>query len=348
MNIDFMPLLISAVSCLILIKLTIPFAIGINLVDKPNSRKRHTGDVPLVGGISMFIAIVIGFLTTQIDLNQQKNILLAMLIVVSVGVLDDHQDLSVKSRVIFHIIASLTIVAIDGVVLNSLGWIFGFMELKLHTWSIFFTVFAIIGVMNAINMSDGIDGLSGSLSLITLLFISYFSYKGGGNIDDLMIALIVCSTLIPFLLFNFSAFGKFKKIFMGDAGTTLLGLIIAILLIKSSQGEYAIFSPVTAIWLLAVPLIDTFALISKRIIKGRSPFEPDREHLHHLFIRSGVSERKTLLIIISLSFSMSFIGSWMELNDIAEWKMFTLFLLLFFLYLFAIMHAWKLMKFVKK
>jgi len=347
MNVDFIPLLISAISCLILIRLTIPFAINIGLVDKPSHRKKHDGNVPLVGGISIFIAIVIGFLTTQMDLNLQKNLLLAMLIVVGIGVLDDHQDLSCKSRIIFHIIASLVIVTIDGVVLNSLGWIFGFMEFKLHAWSIFFTVFAVIGVMNAINMSDGIDGLSGALSFITLLFISYFSYMGG-HADYFMLSLLFCSVLIPFLLFNLGVFGESRKIFMGDAGTTLLGLVIAVFLIALSQGDSAAFPPVTALWLLAIPLIDTMTVSLRRVMKGKSPFKADREHLHHFFVRSGISDRKALMIIVVLSFGMTSLGTWMHINNVAEWKMFVLFLLFFFLYLFLSMHAWKVMRFIKK
>jgi len=347
MNIDYIPLFISALSCLIIIKLMTPFAISIGLVDIPNHRKKHNGNIPIVGGISIFIAIVIGLLTAQIDLNLQKNLLLAMLIVVGVGVLDDHQDLSTKSRVLFHIIAALVIVSTDGVELSSLGWIFGFSEFKLYTWSIFITIFAVIGAMNAINMSDGIDGLSGSLSLIVLLLISYFAYIGGQS-DYLMIALLLCFALVPFLLFNLGIFGESRKVFMGDAGTTLLGLVIAVLLIALSQGDDAAFRPITALWLLAIPLIDTFTIMLRRLSKGKSPFKADREHLHHFFVRSGISDRKALLIIVLLSFSVGLLGSWMEINNVAEWKMFALFLLIFILYLFATIYAWKVMRFIKK
>ncbi len=347
MNIDFMPLFVSALSCLILIRLITPFAINIGLVDKPNNRKKHSRSVPLVGGICMFIAIVIGLLTTEMDLNHQKNLLLAMMIIVGVGVLDDHKDLSAWSRILFHIIAVLVVVSYDGVVLNSLGWIFGFFEFKLHTWAVFFTVFCVIGIMNAINMSDGIDGLSGSLSLVSLVFISYFAYMGGRN-DHLMVALLVCSVLVPFLLFNLGVFRAFRKVFMGDAGTTLIGLLIAILLIDLSQGENAVFRPVTAIWLLAIPLIDTFTIILRRIMNGKSPFKADREHLHHFFVRSGISDRKALLIITVLSLIMALFGSWMQLNNVAEWKMFALFLFISLLYLLTILYAWKVIGFIKE
>jgi UDP-GlcNAc:undecaprenyl-phosphate GlcNAc-1-phosphate transferase len=201
--------------------------------------------------------------------------------------------------------------------------------------------------MNAINMSDGIDGLSGTLSLVVLLFIAYFSYIGG-HVDYLTISLLICCALIPFLLFNLGVFGKSRRVFMGDAGTTLLGLVIAILLIALSQGDNATFRPVTALWLLAIPLIDTMAIMLRRVIKKKSPFRADREHLHHFFIRSGIGDRKALLIIVLLSLTMAFSGAWMEVNNVAEWKMFALFLLICLFYLFALIHAWKVMKFIKQ
>ena len=346
MNINFIPFLVSALSCILAVNITSYFALKIGLVDVPNYRKIHTGNIPLVGGISMFVALVIGLLTTQIDIIPLKNILLAMLVALVVGALDDHKDLSIRFRIFFHIVAALIVVSTNGVILSSLGWIFGIVEFKLYSWSVFVSVFAIIGVMNAVNMSDGIDGLSGLLSIVTLSFISYFAYIGGRE-DLFTLALLSCSTLVPFLMFNLGIFGRSRKVFMGDAGTTFIGLLIAVLLIELSQGEKAIFKPVTALWLLAVPLLDTAAVMIRRIRNGGSPFKPDRGHLHHFFLKSSISEGKTLLIIVGLSFSMAFIGSWLELNNVAEWKMFALFLFVFFLYLLATFHAWKVVKFFK-
>ena len=119
MNIDFLPLLVSAISCIVVIRMITPFAINIGLVDKPNLRKKHIGNIPLVGGVSIFIAVVISLLTTQIDINQQKNLLLAMIIVVGTGVLDDHRDLSVNTRVLLHIIAVTVVVVLDNGGLHS-------------------------------------------------------------------------------------------------------------------------------------------------------------------------------------------------------------------------------------
>jgi len=347
MNINFIPFLVSALSCILAVNITSYFALKIGLVDVPNYRKIHTGNIPLVGGISMFVALVIGLLTTQIDIIPLKNILLAMLVALVVGALDDHKDLSIRFRIFFHIVAALIVVSTNGVILSSLGWIFGIVEFKLYSWSVFVSVFAIIGVMNAVNMSDGIDGLSGLLSIVTLSFISYFAYIGGRE-DLFTLALLSCSTLVPFLMFNLGIFGRSRKVFMGDAGTLFIGLLIAVLLINLSQGENAVFRPVTALWLLAVPLLDTISVMIRRLKNGGSPFKPDRGHLHHFLLSSNISEKKTLIIIVAMAFSMALIGSCLELYNVAEWKVFSLFIFVFFLYLFATFNAWKVLKIIKE
>jgi UDP-GlcNAc:undecaprenyl-phosphate GlcNAc-1-phosphate transferase len=135
---------------------------------------------------------------------------------------------------------------------------------------------------------------------------------------------------------------------MGDAGSMFLGFGIAWLLVDLSQGEQRAFAPVTALWIFAVPLIDTVAIMLRRIFKGQSPFKPDREHLHHFFMRVGYSDRKALLLITVTSTLMAVIGIWSELNGVSEWKMFVLFVTIFLLYLFGIMHAWHVIKVVKR
>ena len=118
---------------------------------------------------------------------------------------------------------------------------------------------------------------------------------------------------------------------MGDAGRTFLGLGIAWALISFSQGDDSIFSPVTALWIYAVPLIDTIFVMIRRVSHGKSPFTPDRKHLHHFFIRSGRTDRETLIIIVTFSAMMAFIGIVMELNEIPERFMFMLFVFISFL-----------------
>ena len=119
--------------------------------------------------------------------------------------------------------------------------------------------------------------------------------------------MVLVFALIPYLLFNLDLIGKGKgKIFMGDAGSTFLGLGISWALVSFSQGDNLIFSPVTALWIFSVPLIDTIFVMSRRVVNGKSPFKPDRKHLHHFFIQSGRTDRETLFIIVSFSIVMAY------------------------------------------
>jgi UDP-GlcNAc:undecaprenyl-phosphate GlcNAc-1-phosphate transferase len=346
MNVDITSLIASFISCAVFIKLLMPFAVRINLVDNPDHRKMHTGKIPLVGGLAIFLAIIIGMLTTQVDLNQYRSILLSILIIVVVGIVDDHKDISVRARTMMHIVAILIVIN-NGIELNSLGWIFGEFEFKLHSFSIFFTIFAVLGVMNAVNMSDGIDGLSGLNSLIVFLFITYFSYVSE-NSSLLLLSLLVVFSLLSFLLFNLSILGRSNKVFMGDTGTTFIGFLIAISLITLSQAEDAVLSPVTALWLMAIPIIDTVTIMLRRIKKGVSPFKADREHLHHFLIKSGYSDNKSLFIVVAISLFLSLIGVWMETIGIPQWQSFLLFVFVLILYFYIITHAWKVAKFINK
>ena len=119
-------------------------------------------------------------------------------------------------------------------------------------------------------------------------------------------------------------------------------------MIELSQGGQRVFAPVTALWIFSIPLMDTISIIFRRIINGRSPFNPDREHLHHFFQSLGYSDRKALLIIIAMSVVMASIGIWSEYSDISEWKMFALFIFIFVLYLLGVMYAWRLKRLIKK
>jgi len=120
-----------------------------------------------------------------------------------------------------------------------------------------------------------------------------------------------------------------------------LGLGIMWLLTTSSQSETISFNPVTALWVFAIPLIDTMSIILRRILNGKSPFKPDSGHLHHFLQRIGYSDKVTLMIIVSLSFIMASIGIWAELSAVLEWKMFVVFIVVFLGYFLGIMYAWK-------
>ena len=318
------------------IKFFKPVAIEVGLVDKPNERKQHAGHIPLIGGISIFLAVLAASLLWLPNTLELRMYLIASAMMVFIGALDDKFDLRVRVRIIGQIIiASLMIYGVGGYIAN-LGNLFGFGDIALGSVGIIFTYVAIIVVINAYNMIDGIDGLIGSLSINTFISVAILFIMSGQQ-DYLSYPLILATATIPYLMFNLGVFEKLlgkdtKKIFMGDAGSMFVGLSVIWLLTMGTQGEQASFRPVTALWICAIPLMDMLAIVVRRYRNGKSPFKPDRDHLHHMLQRAGFSSRQTLILISMIAATMSSIGLVGEYFNIPESIMFTLFLMVFVLY----------------
>jgi UDP-GlcNAc:undecaprenyl-phosphate GlcNAc-1-phosphate transferase len=324
------------------IKLFKPVAIEVGLVDKPNERKNHTGHIPLIGGISIFAAVLAASLIWLPNTLELRMYLIASAMMVFIGALDDKYDLKVRIRIVGQIIiASLMIYGVGGYI-ASLGNLFGFGEIELGPLGIVFTYFAIIVVINAYNMVDGIDGLIGSLSLNTFTAIAILFLISGNN-SYLTYPLILATAILPYMMYNLGFFKKHtKKIFMGDAGSMFIGLSVIWLLTIGTQGESASFRPVTALWICAIPLMDMLAIVMRRYRKGKSPFKPDRDHLHHILQRAGLSSRQTLVVISIASAIMSILGVLGEYFQVPESIELALFVLIFILYnKYARHFSWK-------
>ena len=335
MNIPLLSLLVASITTFVGIYLLRPFSISIDLVDRPNNRKPHAGSVPLIGGIAMYIGIVVSILAAQIDLNQFNYFLLASLIIVMVGVLDDHHNISVSLRIFFQVLAAIIIVTVGNVIIGSFGNLLGNGDIILNEWAYFTTILAIITGMNAVNMTDGIHGLAGGNSLITFLAIVFLAKDSVTHVS-LLISLLFCAVLPVFLIHNLClGVSKSKRVFMGDAGSLFIGLAIAWLLIDLSQGVNRAFAPVTVLWLFAMPLIEMVSAILRRLTSGKSPFKPDAEHTHHILIRLGIREKYTLVIMLLASLLMAVIGILGELYGVAERVMFFGFILVFGIYFFS-------------
>lgn len=325
------------------VRLIRPFALHIGLVDIPAGRKTHSGNIPLIGGIAIYIAFSLSVLLFHADLNTIRGFILAGSLLITIGVLDDHHEISVKVRFLFQILAGIIMTSMAGVVLYDLGLLLGTdTPVTLAIWAAPFSVIAVIGVINALNMVDGIDGLAGSLALVTLIAIQLLALMNGTVHIE---ALIISGTIIGFLWFNL--FSR-DKIFLGDAGSMFLGFALAWFLIEATQGEQRLIPPVVALWLFAVPLIDTVAIMIRRLLKGQSPFLPDREHLHHLFLRAGFTPPQTLLIISAIAILLATFGSSAYYYGLPEWLLLITFLALFGLYLLTITHAWVVLKTIRR
>lgn len=339
---------IAFILCLALLRLLYPFAVKIRLVDKPDERKTHEGEIPLIGGLAMFGAFVMTLLISSQDLNQFRGVLIGATILIIVGMVDDFRNMSVRLRLFFQIFAVLIMTSYSNIVVNDLGNLLGLGTIVLAGWAIPFTVVAAVGSMNALNMADGIDGLAGTSSLVCFIAV-FFLHSLSGQIS--LSEEIVCKPLLfmaVLMLFIWKNLGKTRKVFMGDSGSMFLGFGVAWVLIEATQGESAVMSPVTALWVFALPLIDMWAIMFRRVMKGLSPFKGDRDHLHHIFLRAGFSRRATVNILGLLSMLLACVGIVGHLYQVPEWVMFAGFLLVLTAYIWGIRHVWAVLKYVRQ
>lgn len=322
---------VSFVVSLCAIKLTVPLAYRIGLVDTPTSRKRHTGDVPLIGGIAVFL----GMLTSTTVIYQNNPALnlyiISSALIVFIGVLDDYKELTVGFRLVAQTLVSCIMVYGAGIYLANLGDIWGFGGLELSFFGYPITILAVIAAINAFNMTDGIDGLVGVLSLVAFAALAVLM---SGSLSQLnYLPIIMAFATFPYLAFNLGfAGGSRKKIFMGDAGSMFVGLSIVWLLVSGSQGETPSFRPVMALWIIAVPLLDMLSLTIRRIQRKHSPFKADRDHIHHLLMAAGLTPKQTLLVISLGAVATVSSGVVMELKGVSEVTMFWSFVFLFIVY----------------
>lgn len=323
-------------------------AIKIGLVDKPNFRKRHQGAVPLVGGISVFAGISFMFALTDVYIPHAALYLFCAGVLVLVGALDDRFDISVKIRAVVQAVIAVVMMSVGKLYLSSLGYIFGSWEMVLGPFGYFLTLFAVWAAINAFNMVDGIDGLLGGLSCVTFAAIGIILwFDGQTSLAIWCFAMI--AAILPYIMLNLGVLGRRYKVFMGDAGSTLIGYTVIWILLETTQGITHPISPVTALWIIAIPLMDMVAIMYRRLRKGMSPFSPDRQHIHHLIMRAGFTSRQAFVLITLAAAILATIGVLAEyIRIVPEWVMLVLFLLAFFFYGYCIKRAWKVARFIKR
>lgn len=330
------------------IALLLRIAPKLGLVDHPDSRKFHVDSTPVIGGIAMFMAIGFSVIFFQEFTPDFSRAITLALFLVALGVLDDRFPIRASVRFSIQIVLTLVLIDWTGYQLSDMGAIFGGEVVTLEVLAIPMTLIGVVGMINAVNLSDGVDGLAGSLVLVAMIYLSVLAWSSG-NILLLNEFSVIIGALFVFLLFNWRYLGRLRaKIFMGDAGSMLLGFLLAWYFISLSQGELRLISPVTALWLFAMPLFDTVGVMLRRTLHGRSPFSPDREHMHHILLHAGFSTRKAVSLIVVISIVLGGIGVLGQITKVPEVLMFSGFLGLFTLYFFAMMHAWKLMKILRK
>ncbi len=282
---------IAFVAVAVLIPLLVPVAVRIGLTDKPDERKQHAAATPMHGGLTILVVMVAtAALFNDLASSAMLAFYLAGGLLLLVGVADDLKDLTWKWRIGAQVLAALVMIYIGGVSVQQLSDVVGIQGLTLGWLAVPVTIFVVVGVINALNMADGVDGLAGGQALVSLLlFMAFALYAGNYASAERLLA--VAAAVAGFLVWNLRRPGLSQAaVFMGDAGSMLLGFVIAWTAVRLTQNPGHPVSPVLGPWTIALPLIDCVSLILRRLRQRRSPFAGDRDHLHHLLLDAGYSQ----------------------------------------------------------
>ena len=283
-----------------------PLAKSVGLVDRPGGHKAHVGDVPIIGGVAMFIGAFAGLVLIQGATVLIATLLLASCLLVVIGVLDDKYALSAGVRIATQVAVVLMMFYGSGFQLTDIGDPFGIGVVSLGPFTLICTTIVSLTVINAYNFIDGADGLAGSLVLVALLAIALV---GGYSEPSTAIALTVSASVVGFLMFNFPVpWNRRVRTFMGDAGSTFLGFTILWVVLGASQGADRLISPVIGLWFAAVPIHDCLTCFVRRTWAGKSPFKPGRDHFHHVLNRGAPQARRTIVILTALQIVYAGIG----------------------------------------
>ena len=291
--------IISFIICFVLIPIIIKLSMRYNLVDKPNERKVHKVPISRLGGLG----IVLGILSSaplwflKGDTSMLIHLLVGMLILIMIGVIDDIRELPPKIKFLGQIVAAL-LLAHAGLLIDNMFGIFGIEQLPI-VFQYILTVFIVAGIINAFNLIDGIDGLAGGLALIDMtgFFVLFFL---AGEVSSALIVASAAGGLLAFLKYNYHP----ARIFMGDTGSMILGFLLAAmgilaLVISRTTTSYFVYSEAAIIVfsIFILPVYDTLRVFAGRVINKKSPFSPDKTHIHHVLMKTGFNHPKSAKIL---------------------------------------------------
>ena len=321
------------------------------LFDKPDARKQHAYPVPRLGGVAFLPVLMItlavtigmmyhlgltGYFAQEYDVLIQLSVLLGSgMLMYIVGVADDLVDVNYRFKLLFQFVASC-IVVLSGLWIKDYCGLFGIDGLK-GIIGMPLSVLLIMYIMNSINMIDGIDGLASGLGILSLLTLTLIAYAEN-HFLHMLIGVSMLGVVAVFWLFNmFGSRERSTKVFMGDSGSLTLGLILSFLIINAS--DFGGGNPVWSGYYLAIgfstliiPLLDVPRIIISRLARHRSPFQPDRNHIHHLLLRCGLSQHVTLAVLLGVDAVMILLNvflclklsvTWMFCIDVLLWYAFT-------------------------
>ena len=296
------------------------FAREHNIVDNPNARKLQRVPVPVMGGVAVYAGIMAGCIVLDILMFDTVLTwsLAAMTLMMLIGVWDDVKDISARFRLLIEIFLVLAFIFITDTYIDDFHGLWGINALP-PEFGIPFSVLAGVGIINAVNLIDGVDGYSSGYGILACICFGLMSR----NVWDPVIqclTLIVIAALLPFFMHN--VFGRRSKMFIGDGGTLMLGALMTVLLfytMSSKENCYKLDSKgiclgAFSLAVLCIPVFDTLRVMSLRMMRGKSPFRPDKTHLHHLFIDMGFGHLGAALFILM-------INTMVVLVWLASWKL---------------------------
>jgi UDP-GlcNAc:undecaprenyl-phosphate/decaprenyl-phosphate GlcNAc-1-phosphate transferase len=318
---------VAAISSLIVTALAIivlrPVAVTLNLIDKPGGRKLHHGEIPIIGGLAMYIGLSVG-----LGLLTAPNIPLGSLtaafgMLVLVGLFDDRFSLSPWVRLPIHAAVALFLLTYADCRVLTLGDAFGLGDIHIAgAWVYLATIVLIAAAINAFNMLDGLDGLAGTTAGVALAALGFAAWQQG-DMATLSVCAVLLGAICGFLLFNLPVSNyRPLRCFMGDSGSTLLGMAVSWAMIRLSQGQtadHAGINPVTALWIGGLPLIELVWSFIRRISRRRSPFVGDAEHFHHLLLSAGFSVRGAYVVLLLLATVLAACGMTLQYAGISEY-----------------------------
>ncbi len=286
------------------------------IVDNPDARKLQKEPIPILGGVAVMFGAVLGISCTAVFPETVFNdtivlIIAVMMVMLYTGTMDDILELTPRLRFLIEIMSVCALIFVGGFRLDDLHGLWGVSVLP--DWvAVPLTVFACVGIINAMNLIDGVDGLSSGFCITACAIFSAVFFKAG-DMMMFILSMALIGALIPFFMHN--VFGERSKMFIGDGGTLVMGAVMSIFVVR----VLGVGSPVAQFWdqshagmsavvftlaVLCVPVFDTLRVMVTRMLQGRSPFHPDKTHLHHMFIDLGFSHVGTTFSIILLNLTV--------------------------------------------
>jgi UDP-GlcNAc:undecaprenyl-phosphate GlcNAc-1-phosphate transferase len=302
----------------IVISLLMPLSHRFGWLDKPDARKQHELPTPAIGGIGVFLGIVVPAVMTY-GLDQATlSFALGGLLLVVVGALDDRFHIDWKARLGVQLLATVVMIYGAGARAEHVGPLFGFGDIELGELSVPVTIFITLALINVLNMFDGLDGLIGLVTLaVTAMFVCAAVYSGA---YDIALALVwVLGALTGFLWFNLRRPGQAKaRVFLGDTGSSFIGYLLAFVIFRLTQNPVHPVSPILGPYLMLPPIIDGLVVIVHRARRGVSPFSAGRDHAHHLLQDAGFSVTQIVALMTVLTLVSGLFGALGMLLDVPE------------------------------